>query len=45
MLKEQNFKFEVFCENHPLTLHIKHKVIDFAPSNESITASSLFQPI
>ena len=27
------FKIEKFCENHPPSRHINHKVIDFAPSD------------
>ena len=32
--------FEIFCENHQPTCHIKYKLIDFAP-NKSITANRL----
>ena len=35
------FKFEIFCEIHLPTRHIKYKVIDFAPSNKSIMAKKL----
>ena len=34
-------KFEIFCENHPLTRHIKYKVINFAPTNKPIMANKL----
>ena len=34
-------KFEIFCENHPHTRHIKYKKIDFAPCNKSIMANKL----
>ena len=33
------FQFDIFCEIHPPTRHIKYKVIDFAHSNKSVTAS------
>ena len=35
-------KFENFYENHPLTRHIKHKKIDFAPIIILIMAYKLF---
>ena len=35
------FLFEIFCENHPATRHIKYKVINFAFSNKSITANKV----
>ena len=35
------FNFESFCENHPLTRHIKNKLIDFAPSIKSFMANQL----
>ena len=34
-------KFEIFRKNHPLTRHIKYKVIIFASSNTSIMANKL----
>ena len=35
------FKFEIFYENHPPTLHIKNKKRDFVPCNTSIMANKL----
>ena len=35
------FKFDIFCENHPPTRHIKYKEINFAPCNKSIMANKL----
>ena len=34
-------KFEIFCENHPPTRHMKYKKIDFVPCNKSIMANKL----
>ena len=34
-------KFEIFCENHPPTRHIKYKKIDFVRCNKSIMANKL----
>ena len=34
-------KFEIFCENHPPTRHMKYKRIDFVPCNKSIIANKL----
>ena len=33
--------FEIFCENHYPTRHIKIKMMSFAPSNKSIMAKKL----
>ena len=33
--------FEIFCENHPPTRHIKYKVINLASNNKSIMANKL----
>ena len=34
-----------FCENHPLTRHIKYQVINFAPINKSIMANKILLTI
>ena len=39
--KKSTKKFEVFCEKHPPTRHIKYKVINFASCNKSIMANKL----
>ena len=41
--KKETFliNFETFCEIHSPTRHVKHKVIDFAPSNKSIITNKL----
>ena len=35
------FYFEIFCENHSFTRHIKYRVINFATSSKSIMANKL----
>ena len=39
-MKTKTTKFEIFCENHPPTRHIKNKKIDFAPCIKSIMAKN-----
>ena len=41
MKKKLFLKFKIFYENHPPTLHIKYKKIDFAPCNKSIMENKL----
>ena len=33
--------FDIFCENHHPTRHIKYKVIALAPSNKQVVANKL----
>ena len=37
--KKKLKKFEIFCENHHPTRHIKYKMINVASSNKSIMAN------
>ena len=40
-MKNFFLKYEIFRKNHPPTRHLKYKVIDFTPSNKSITTNKL----
>ena len=40
-MKNLFLPFEIFCEYHPLTHHIKYKMIVFNPSSSSSMANKL----